>query len=46
MPWSQTSPMDQKTQFIGDYLRGKIRELEGVDELRPADGSHGVLRAA
>lgn len=21
MPWSQTSPMDQKTQFISDYLR-------------------------
>ena len=22
MPWSQTSPMDQRTQFIADYLRG------------------------
>jgi len=22
MPWSQTSPMDQKIQFIADYLRG------------------------
>ena len=21
MPWSQTSPMDQRTQFIADYLR-------------------------
>ena len=21
MPWSQTSSMDQKTRFIGDYLR-------------------------
>jgi putative transposase len=21
MPWSQTTPMDQKTQFIADYLR-------------------------
>jgi hypothetical protein len=21
MPWSQTSPMDQKTQFIADHLR-------------------------
>lgn len=21
MPWNQTSPMDQKTQFIADYLR-------------------------
>ena len=22
MPWSETTPMDQKTQFIADYLRG------------------------
>jgi putative transposase len=22
MPWSQTSPMDQRTQFIAEYLRG------------------------
>lgn len=29
MPWSQTSPMDQRTQFIADYLR----ELLGVTEL-------------
>ena len=21
MPWSNSSPMDQKTQFIADYLR-------------------------
>jgi hypothetical protein len=21
MPWSETKPMDQKTQFIADYLR-------------------------
>jgi hypothetical protein len=21
MPWSQTTPMDQKTQFVADYLR-------------------------
>ena len=21
MPWSQTSPMDQRTQFIADFLR-------------------------
>ena len=21
MPWSETTPMDQKTQFIADYLR-------------------------
>jgi putative transposase len=24
MPWSQTTPMDQKTQFIADYLRGLL----------------------
>jgi putative transposase len=24
MPWSQTSPMDQRTQFIADYLRGRL----------------------
>ena len=29
MPWSQTSPMDQKTQFIADYLR----EVLSVSEL-------------
>jgi putative transposase len=29
MPWSQTSPMDQKTQFIADYLR----EVFSVSEL-------------
>lgn len=29
MPWSQTSPMDQRTQFIADYLR----ELLNVTEL-------------
>ena len=29
MPWSQTSPMDQRTQFIADYLR----ELWSVTEL-------------
>ena len=29
MPWSQTSPMDQKTQFIADYLR----EVLSVTEL-------------
>ena len=29
MPWSRTSPMDQKTQFIADYLRQRqsITEL-------------------
>ena len=29
MPWSQTSPMDQRTQFIADYLR----EVQSVSEL-------------
>ena len=24
MPWSETSPMDQKTQFIADYLRRSL----------------------
>lgn len=24
MPWSQTSPMDQRTQFIADFLRGSL----------------------
>jgi putative transposase len=28
MPWSQTSPMDQKTQFIADYLRGLLTITE------------------
>ena len=29
MPWSQTSPMDQRTQFIADFLR----EVQSVTEL-------------
>lgn len=28
MPWSQTSPMDQKTQFIADYLRQTLDMTE------------------
>ena len=24
MPWNRTSPMDQKTQFIADYLRDSL----------------------
>ncbi len=24
MPWSQTSPLDQSTQFIADYLRDRL----------------------
>ena len=35
MPWSQTTPMDQKTQFIADYLREclsitELCELYGI----------------
>lgn len=28
MPWSQTSPMDQRTQFIADYLRQTLDVTE------------------
>ena len=28
MPWSHTSPMDQKTQFIADYLRDRLSMTE------------------
>jgi putative transposase len=28
MPWSQTSPMDQKTPFIADYLRDRLSITE------------------
>lgn len=28
MPWSQTTPMDQKTQFIADYLRQQLSMTE------------------
>lgn len=28
MPWSQTSPMDQRTQFIADYLRDSLAFAE------------------
>lgn len=31
MPWSQTSPMDQKTQFIADYLRDSLSFSELCD---------------
>lgn len=35
MPWSHTSPMDQRTQFMADYLRetltiSELRDLYGV----------------
>jgi len=28
MPWSETSPMDQRTQFIADHLRGVLSTTE------------------
>ena len=31
MPWSQTSPMDQRTQFIADYLRETLNITELCD---------------
>ena len=31
MPWSQTSPMDQRTQFIADYLRALLSVTELCD---------------
>ena len=32
MPWSETSPMDQKTQFIADVLRGGLPVVELCDD--------------
>lgn len=31
MPWSETTPMDQKTQFIADYLRQRLSMSELCD---------------
>ena len=31
MPWSETSPMDQKIRFISDYLRGGLAFAELCD---------------
>jgi len=31
MPWSETSPMDQRTQFIADYLRQSLTVTELCD---------------
>ena len=28
MPWTQTTPMDQKMQFIADYLRAELSMTE------------------
>ena len=50
MPWSETSPMDQKTQFIADYLRatlsisGAVRSAT-ASAARPAtSGSIAIYR--
>lgn len=34
MPWSQTSPMDQRTQFIADYLRQTLTVTELCEHYR------------
>jgi hypothetical protein len=31
MPWEQSAPMDQKTQFVSEYLRGAILFTELCD---------------
>ncbi len=31
MPWSHTSPMDQRTQFIADFLRESLNITELCD---------------
>ena len=28
MPWNESTPMDQKMQFIADYLRGELSMTE------------------
>jgi putative transposase len=30
MPWNETTPMDQKMQFIADYLRAELCEMYGI----------------
>ena len=32
MPWSQTSPMDQKTQFLADWLQQRYPMTELCDQ--------------
>jgi len=44
MPWSQTLPMDQRTQFIADYLREVLSVTSfvtfmGYRARRPTSGS-------
>jgi hypothetical protein len=42
MPWNETTPMDQRMQFIADYLRAGL----SMTELVIATGSqHGFLKA-
>ena len=41
MPWSQTSPMDQRTQFIADYPR----EVLGITELCDLSSARDVRDA-
>jgi hypothetical protein len=31
MPWEQSAPMDQKTQFVSEYLRDTISFTELFD---------------
>jgi len=35
MPWNETTPMDQNTHFIADYLRAEL----SMTELRLSDES-------
>jgi putative transposase len=46
MPWSQTSPLDQKTQFIADDLRARLAMTErcALYGVRRKTGSTGVDR--
>lgn len=35
MPWNEITPMDQKKQFIADYLRGEL-SMTGQQAAKPA----------
>ncbi len=48
MPWCQTSSMDQRTQFIADYLRELLSvtgrcDLYGISRTRLASGSNAIF---
>jgi putative transposase len=47
MPWSQTSPLDQTTQFIADYLRDRLSmtELCQLSGVSRKTGYKGVDRS-